>query len=169
MRQRKIEKDDYISYLEANRYASTREVAEHFGIKKTLVASHLREYGIRLRDFRPKGYHGISYEEICNYSVNHTKNEIIEHFGIPAIISYINREKIPYVKDAHRGRKLIGDEPCMMYVLSRYYSLASIARMFGRTREWIRQVVMSFERGERKLPDLPLRDLSAGEIFGEND
>lgn len=159
-----VSKEQYVEYLRENPFATTKDIALHFGIKISCVSSHFLEYGIRLRDYRNEDYKGISKDEITRYAADHTMAEIIEHFGMTkSITAYIHRKKINYIKKNHmignvyraraRKPKPTGTVYEMMYVLSSNFSLSSIGEVFGKSREWVRQVVDSYNNGERILPD----------------
>lgn len=156
---KRVSKEQYIEYLKEFPCSSLKNIAEHFGIKKSLVSCHFRQYDIHLRDIRPDNYHGIPAQEIVDFAAEHTMKEIIAHYNIPGILSFINRRRIPFLKkikpygechrDMRRARKDNGELYEMMYVLSRYYSLSSIAKAFGVSREWVRIVCDDYDSGKR--------------------
>ena len=159
MRKRKITKNQYLEYITAHPYCRIQDIAEHFGEKKSLVASHLVAYGIRLSEIFPPNHNGISLEEIREYAAEHTMKETVVHFGSSSLMGFLYRHNIPCKKkvypEYHRGnrrpKKCTGTDFEMMYVLSRWFNLACIADVFGVSKEWVRQVCDDFDSGKRVL------------------
>lgn len=158
---KRVSKEQYVEYISMNPYVKIKDIAEHFNIKKSLVSCHFRQYGLHLREMRPDHYHGIPVHEIVEFAATHTMKEIIAHFDNPAILSFINRRKIPFLKkireyekfhrEERRNRKSGGELYEMMYILSRSFSLVSIADAFGVSREWVRIVCDDYDAGKRVL------------------
>lgn len=162
---KKVSKKEYEEYLYLNPRATIQNIADHFELKKSTVVSQLAQHQIKLNKYKSISYHGIQTSDIVEYAANHTMNEILTHFneGMP-LQSFIWRKKIPYIKVGSRKIKPKGDVYGMMYLLSQTYSLASIGRVFGLSRERVRQVVNGFKSGKIELPDYEhIRELKEDE------
>ena len=157
-----ITKEQYLEYVKANPFCKRRDIAKHFNISTDLLASHFSKYKLHLRSMRPEVFHGHYKTEIAEFAVNHTLKEIMVHFNENESIKfYMKRHKIPFLKDenlyANYHRENVRDKKCsgndfeMMFVLSHYFSLASIAAAFNVSREWVRVVCNDFEAGKRIL------------------
>ncbi len=154
-----VSKEQYVEYVKANPYVSIKDIAEHFGIKRTLVRCHFRQYGLRLRELGIENFRKIPKSEVVAYASCHTMREIIEHFGSPAILSYVNRHEIPHIKKQSGRNKTVrkirrsstlSDLECeMVFFLSSYYSFESIGDVFGIPCDWVNKIIEDFNTGKR--------------------
>ena len=143
-----------------------RETMEKFGLSYDSVANFCHKYGIESVRERRRHVNYVT-EELVEFAKDHTVAQIAEKFnwncGFTRIL--LRRHNIkhvlcsisikdyssdnPNLKKGHNLRKG-GEFKEMIYELSKKFTLASIARAFGYSRERIRQICSDFERPQNE-------------------
>lgn len=145
---------DYAEYAKEHPETTLIEMAKHFDVAMSSMCTVLTRHGIRITDGRKKDtLMGIPKQEFIDYAKTHTIREIAEHFDkIPSNVrTTVTDKHIEYVKvmpkhvksnnEYNYKIKRTGEAHDMIKTLSETYSCAAIARVFGYSKERIRQIV----------------------------
>ena len=98
-------------------------------------------------------------EEICNYLQEHTLMDTANKFHIPyqTLTYYVRNNNINHAHKIAKEKPLsthsckrTGEAHDMIYELSKTFSYAAIARVFGYTKERIRQICDEMKSKESK-------------------
>lgn len=122
---------------------SLEEVAEHFHVAKTTARVRCSILGIKLRLYKKEKYPGIE-----EYARTHTIKECALFYNSKygTIIQYLKAHDIKYkleltTKGIERVvTKRTGTAHDMIVTLCDYYNMASIAKVFGYSKERVRQI-----------------------------
>lgn len=126
---------------------TVEEVAEHFNVALTTAKSRASALGIKFKKKEKKE----RYPGITEYAGSHTVKECAEKYNtkLNTIASYLRSNKISYKKELTskgiewRARKRTGEAQDMIVTLCDFYTYASIARVFGYSKERVRQLYNS--------------------------
>lgn len=144
---------DYEIYLREHPEASASEVAKVMNVSQSAVFLICRNHGYKFRKSRFRKILGVNRDELTEYAKAHTRYEIAEHFNLnpKALSCALNihniefiktRTKNPSAKRSFTARRRTGEVHDMIRTLAKTYNYASIARVFGYTRERVRQICL---------------------------
>ena len=119
------------------------EIAEHFNVEKGYARQRCCNFGIKVKHIVTVKYAGLE-----DYARHHTISEAAEQYNCPKsrIYQYARRHNIEFVREPKKYGveravyKRTGEVRDMIVTLCDYYSYASIGRVFGYSRERIRQI-----------------------------
>lgn len=120
------------------------EISEHFKVAKTTARTRCSTLGIKLRhEKKQERYPGIE-----EYAKTHTIHECASHYNVnySTISTYLNIHKIEHKraltsKNVERVvRKRTGEVQDMIITLCDHYNMSSVARVFGYSKERVRQI-----------------------------
>lgn len=143
---------EYEEYFNAHPKATTKDAAEHFGVTPGGVASICMSHGFSTRDARRKNFIlGIDKQTFIDFAANHTPREIADHFNLKlgSVHATMYQHQVPHLKvmpktecDVQRKLKRTGEAHDMIKTLGQTYNYAAIARVFGYTKERVRQICL---------------------------
>ncbi len=123
-----------------------REIMEHFN----LSYSDVNNYCVRNNVYPiPERKRFELTEEICNYLQEHTLMDTANKFRVSyqTLAYYVRNDNINHAHKTAKEKPLsthsckrTGEAHEMIYELSKTFSYAAIARVFGYTKERIRQI-----------------------------
>lgn len=118
------------------------EFAKHYGLTDSGAYFFYVRNGVkRCRKF--KGLNGHTVEEVADFAKDKRVSEIAEKFGASCstVVCFLRNHSIPY-SHAKGRRKEHAERDDMIRYLAEKYQYATIGRVFGYTREYIRQICM---------------------------
>lgn len=136
--------NDNIDYAQSH---TRNEIAERFNLTYNQVNNWCRKYNIHPLRQRQEKF--VVTEDFIEYAKTHTIGQIINNFHISyaTILSACKRENIVPLKvklkhiSEHKGNlRRTGEAMDMIKTLIPVYTDASIARVFGYSKERIRQI-----------------------------
>lgn len=136
--------NDNIDYVQSH---TRNEIAEHFNLTYNQVNNWCIKHNAHpLKERRVKF---VVTEDFIEYAKTHTIGQISNNFHIcyATLLTICKRENIvplkvtPKYVSEHKGNlRRTGEAMDMIKTLIPVYTDASIARVFGYSREWIRQI-----------------------------
>ena len=125
---------------------TVEEVAEHFGVQITSARVRASELGLQFKKKEPRFFR--DNPDIIEYAATHTADEIAERYSMKhnAVYTMLNAYGIKYMrKNTSKGvaravQHRTGEAHDMIVTLCDFYSQASIARVFGYSKERVRQL-----------------------------
>lgn len=154
MKRQYIKKERWIEVIDGTKTA--HEITVELGCTFGSVYQAANKYGLSLIDGRKnryntmKAYYGVSVEELRNELESYTLQEVYAKHkftvDLQAFRNWLNNKEIPYMtrnQKAHvkcKPIKRTGIAMDMIRTLLPYYTDASIGRVFGYSRERIRQI-----------------------------
>lgn len=125
---------------------TVEEVAEHFGVQITTARTRASMLGLPLKRKEPRFFR--DYPGIKEYAVTHTAKEVAEHYGmrLTTVYTMFNSYGIKYKRQttskgvARAVQHRTGEAQDMIITLCDFYSQASVARVFGYSKERVRQI-----------------------------
>lgn len=155
------------------------EITEHFKVAKSSARTRCSMLGIKIRKDKNGKYPGIE-----EYAKTHTIREcaLFYNSNYSTIVQYIRAHDIKYkpeltTKGIERVvTKRTGIAQDMIITLCDSYSMASIAKVFGYTKERVRQIYHEAKQKERKIQKLTTKELrkllnnySGGQLFNKTE
>lgn len=143
---------EYLEYFTEHPGATVKEVAEHFNVSVGGVGCLCYRHGYATKDARRKNFIlGIDKQTFIDFAANHTPREIADHFNLNlgSVHSTMYSMQIPHLiakpkntyEVSHRLKRT-GEAHDMIKTLAQTYNYAAIGRVFGYTKERIRQICL---------------------------
>ena len=140
---------------------TAKEIACENGVSICNVYHMAKKYNLQLKDSRMSvmDYHGLPVEQLREELAHMPITAIASKYGfsVSGLISFANRRNIPYFQRIDRKFERISEVPSiqckrageakdMIRTLCDFYTDASIARVFGCTRQYIYQIRKGIEK-----------------------
>lgn len=134
---------------------TVEEVAEHFDVSVSSARNRASVLGLRLKRREPRFL--TDNPGIKEYAATHTAEEIAKHYNMKLYNVYtmlnsygFKYKRKPTSKSVARAVKhRTGEAQDMIVTLCDFYSQASIARVFGYSKERVRQIYNEAKAKER--------------------
>lgn len=147
--------DAWIAYVDGTK--TVQEVAEHFNVQVSSARSRASDLHLKFkRELKDRLYIELNDDEVREYAETHSINEMAIHFGVTytTLRRYCLIKNIPLLKMRNKNgqervvEKRNGEVHEMIKVLGDHFSYASIGRVFGYSKERIRQICQEGKQNE---------------------
>ena len=141
---KKLSEKDITERIDYACLHNTAEFARRFGIKQNSAVIFYWEHGISTKSEKkePKLRKLYTIKEVSAYTKEHTLREAELYFGVnyQTLYRFIKDNNIKFIQRTP-GAKADKEKKDMIIHLAKTFPEASIARVFGVTRQYIHEVV----------------------------
>lgn len=150
-RKLKATQEELINFIRTH---TLSEVSQKFNISYGYASMLAKKLGVKAKIDKYREFR-IDIEQLRKYAKEHKADECARYFNVPTglVYRYCNRFKIPYLKEKPRvytdkkcSCKRTGEARDMIVYLSEKFTNAAIGRVFGYSKERIRQILIEEEK-----------------------